>query len=253
EFLDQCEQFINIVVETMPKSLPDDIPRMLVAHLTVERAKLGGYRGSMLMTDDIQITPANLAQAGYDYVALGHIHHFQNLTPDEETPVVYSGSIDRVDFGERDEEKGCVITHIRRGGAEVEFTPIHVRPFIEISVETPAGADITEAILEEIEAEEIEEAVVRVKFQADDKEIQRIDMKRIHEALKPAYHKAGFIRIPRETFAKRRSLSLSSDIVLADAMAAYLREHEEWKEDGEDLLSKAKEIEKTVLSARENE
>jgi hypothetical protein len=46
---------------------------------------------------------------------------------------------------------------------------------------------------------------VRVKFTADDKEIQKIDMKTIHEALKPAHFKAGFIRIPRESSAQRRT------------------------------------------------
>ncbi len=250
EFLDRCEGFINDTAEAMSDSIPGDIPRILLTHLTIHGANVGGYRGTMLMTDDIQITAANLIDAGYDYVAAGHIHRYQNLSPDSHCPVVYCGSLDRVDFGEADEEKGTVIARIRRGSAEVDFTPIEVRPFIEISVKTQQGDDITEAILEEINAENIEDAVVRVKFTADDKEIQKIDMKRIHEALKPAHFKAGFIRIPRESSAQRRTTTLSTEVTLADAMAAYLREREEYRDDGEALLEKAKEIEKAV---RENQ
>lgn len=247
DFFDRCEGFIHDTVQAMAESIPDDLPRMLLTHLTIHGARVGGYRGSLLMTDDIQITAANLAHAGYDYVAAGHIHHYQNLSKIDTIPVVYCGSVDRVDFGEADETKGAVIAHIHRGGATVDFTPIQVRRFLDIAVKTERGDDITAALLEEIETEEIEDAVVRVKFVADDKEIQTLDMKRIHEALKSAHCKAGFTRIPRESASSRRGASLSTEITLADALAAYLREHEEWKDDGPVLLDKAKDIEKTIL------
>lgn len=252
DFLDQCEGFINDTVEAMAESVPGDMPRMLLTHMTIHGARVGGYRGTLLMTDDIQVNAANLSNAGYDYVAAGHIHLYQNLSRKEEIPVVYCGSIDRVDFGEADEEKGAVIAFIRRGGAEVDFSPISVRSFIEISVKTEPGDDITEAILDEIAIEKIENAVVRIKFVADDKEIQTVDMKRIHESLKPAHFKAGFIRIPRETSTQRRSTTLSTEVTLADALAAYLREHEELRDDGEALLEKAKDIEKTIQENPEN-
>ncbi len=247
EFLEQCEGFINNTVESMLKDVDKDMPRMLVTHLTVHGAKVGGYRGTLLMTDDITITAANLANAGYDYVALGHIHHYQNLSSNEDVPVVYPGSIDRVDFGEADEVKGAVIASIKRGHSDVEFIPVKVRDFIEISVQTEAGEDITEAIIEEIEAEDIEGAVVRVRFLADDKEIQSIDMKRIHEALRPAHHKAGFIRIPRDAVNQRRNTSLSTEVTLGDALTAYIREHEELKDESAALMEKAKDIEQCVL------
>jgi len=247
EFLEKCEGFINNTVEAMLESIDDDMPRMLVTHLTVHGAKVGGYRGTLLMTDDITITAANLANAGYDYVALGHIHHYQNLSSNDDVPVVYPGSLDRVDFGEADEEKGAVIASIRRGHSDVEFIPVKVRDFIELSVQTEPGEDITEAIIEEIEAEDIEGAVVRVKFLADDKEIQAIDMKRIHEALKPAHHKAGFIRIPRDAGNQRRKSSLSTEVTLGDALTAYIREHEELKDESDVLMEKAKDIEQCVL------
>ena len=50
----------------------------------------------------------NCAIPPFDYVALGHLHRFQNVNGSHFPPVVYSGSIERVDFGERKEEKGFV-------------------------------------------------------------------------------------------------------------------------------------------------
>jgi hypothetical protein len=41
-----------------------------------------------------------LARAPFQYVALGHIHRFQDLGRHGDVPVVYPGSLDRVDFGD---------------------------------------------------------------------------------------------------------------------------------------------------------
>lgn len=246
ELVDRYEEFFNDVIFGMAESVPDEMPRILLAHLTAHGSMLGGYRGTSLVTDDVQIMPSNLAAAGYDYVALGHIHCHQNLSTKEEIPIVYPGSIDRVDFGEADEEKGFVIARIQRGGSEYEFVPIDVRPFADIRVEPDSSLELTDRILRAIEEEQIEGAVVRVRFEADDVEAQSLDMKRIHEALAPAHHKAGFIRIPPEAKTSRRGVSLTTDVTLADALGAYIREREDLKEDGEALLEKAKEIDRTV-------
>lgn len=242
ELRDAYESFYDQAARAMAASVPDDVPRLLIAHLTVAGAMVGGYRGVSLAMDETQVQPANLASAGYDYVALGHIHRYQNLSPRDEVPVVYCGSIDRIDFGERDEIKGFVIARVRRGRAEHEFIPVQTRDFIQLDVDSQRGDDLTARILEAIHTERIDDAVVRIRFAADDEELQKIDMKAVHEALRPAHFKAGFIRTPREQSASRRTTTLQQDAALADALAAYLREREELKQYGEALLVKAKEI-----------
>lgn len=246
--LEKYQDFIHGVIEAMPAKLPDGIPKVLVAHLTAHGCKVGGYRGSPLFMDELRILPSTLANAGYSYVALGHIHRYQNLSPREDVPVVYCGSIDRVDFGEAEEEKGFAVARVEPGGAEHEFVPVKVREFVHIEVDTRKGDDITARILEEIRKEEgrLGGAVVRVTYVADDGEVHSIDMREIHRALAPAHFKAGFHRAAREAPARRRTASLSSEAALADALAAYFREHEEWRDDREALTAKALEIERTV-------
>ena len=134
EFREAYERFYLDVIQTMAKAAPNDVPRVLLAHLTVHGALFGGYRGSAILTDEVQILPANMVNADYDYVALGHIHRHQNLSPDRNIPVVYAGSIDRVDFSESTETKGYVIAKISRGSSTYEFKQIANRLMVQIKV-----------------------------------------------------------------------------------------------------------------------
>ena len=72
-------------------------------------------------------------------------------------------------------------------------------------------------------------------------------MKKIQEALKPAHFKAGFQRIQRNAESRRHAAVLNAEVSLPDALSAYIREHEELKEDGPALLEKAKEIDAFIL------
>ncbi|MBI1387689.1 MAG: exonuclease subunit SbcD [bacterium] len=243
---DRYETFYQDVMRSMARQIDDDVPRVLAAHLTVHGSITGGYRGAPLLTDDVQILPSNLAAAGYDYVALGHIHQYQNLSPREEVPVVYCGSIDRIDFGEAEEQKGFVIARIRRGRAEHEFIPIQTRDFIDIHVERSERLNLTERILIAIEREAVKGAVVRLRYEATDEEAAGLDMKRVQEALQTAHHKAGVIRVPNRAANERRSQTLKDDVSLRDALTAYLSQHADFQKDAEALQQKATEIDQAV-------
>ena len=67
---------------------------------------------------------STLANPAYDYVALGHIHKYQDLNPGRHPPVVYSGSLERIDFGEEGEDKGFCLVRI----AEDATAPRAARP-----------------------------------------------------------------------------------------------------------------------------
>ncbi len=240
------EEFFTDVIYAMANELPEEIPKVFMGHLTVHGCSIGAYRGVALMSDEIQILPATLAHSGYDYVALGHIHQHQNLSPRKEVPVVYSGSIDRVDFGEVDERKGFVIAEIQKGGADFEFHPIPVREFVDIYVEYDENVELTERVRKEIQKENVIDAIVRVRYVATDEESQSLDAKAIHQELQVAHYKIGFIRIPKDKPAARRSTTLSQDVQLVDALEAYISEREELKEEKDALIEKAKEIDQVV-------
>ena len=71
----------------------------------------------------------------FDYVALGHIHKAQNLNENSHPPIIYSGSIERVDFGEAKDDKFFVIAEVDKGKCDISWRLLDGRSFIDIPVD----------------------------------------------------------------------------------------------------------------------
>ena len=99
-----------------------------------------------------------------DYVALGHIHKAQDLNKGSHPPVIYPGSIERVDFGEAGDDKFFVIAHVARGQTQVEWRKLAgIRPFVDRSVCLESQEGVTQAILNAFPpAEKLKDAIVRL-------------------------------------------------------------------------------------------
>jgi exonuclease SbcD len=140
-----------------------DIPRILTGHFTVSGASLGSERGIMLGRD-IQVLPSAVADARWDYVALGHIHKHQNLTARREglPPVVYAGSLERIDFGEEGDPKGFCWVQLTRGATRWEFVRVASRPFVSLEADLRTSKDPTAEAVALIEAHDLDEAIVRL-------------------------------------------------------------------------------------------
>ncbi len=113
-----------------------DLPSVLSAHI--------GVRGSELPTlfrlseqEDIVFDEADLP-TGFAYVALGHIHRPQCVGG--QTNVRYSGSIERMDLGERDDEKGVVLFDVGAEGllGEPWTLPLEASPVYEVNIFSPS-------------------------------------------------------------------------------------------------------------------
>ena len=121
------------------------------------------------------VLPASLVKdKRLDYVALGHIHKPQNLngpgpdkkdsTPYAHPPVIYPGSIERVDFGEAKDDKFFVIAEVEKGQTQVEWRKLKgVRPFIDRRAVLRAGENVTETLVAALpSAKALEDAIVRL-------------------------------------------------------------------------------------------
>ena len=108
EIRQELENRLTIAIQDRLSQLNPDIPAILTGHLTVNGATVGTERSMMLGQDHILLA-STLHQPQLEYVALGHIHKHQILR-DEPPMIVYSGSLQRVDFTEELDEKGfCLI------------------------------------------------------------------------------------------------------------------------------------------------
>jgi exonuclease SbcD len=125
---------INELIEGWLSEADPNLPIILTAHASVEGAKYGSERMVML-GNDVVLPPALVKDKRLDYVALGHIHKPQNLNEGGHPPVIYPGSIERVDFGEAGDKKYFILADVSKGRTEVTWRELeNIRPFIDIHI-----------------------------------------------------------------------------------------------------------------------
>jgi DNA repair protein SbcD/Mre11 len=140
-----------------------DLPTVLTAHASVQGAKFGAERTVMLGAD--LVLPGSLVRdPRLDYVALGHIHKSQDLNEGGHPPVIYPGSIERVDFGEAADDKFFVIAHVEKGKTRVEWRQLkHIRPFIDRFVRLEVKEEIDARLQSALPAiARLKDAIVRL-------------------------------------------------------------------------------------------
>jgi exonuclease SbcD len=123
-----------------------DLPTVLAAHASVEGASYGAER-SVSLGRDLILPKSLVADPRLDYTALGHIHKRQELNPGEHPPVVYPGSIERVDFGEAGDEKFFLIANVEKGKTELDWRQLkNIRRFLDIQLKLSSKEKIIEQI-----------------------------------------------------------------------------------------------------------
>lgn len=153
----------NRLAELAEQADADPAPRVLAGHFSVGGALFGSERAVMLGRD-AAVSLRALADPRWDYVALGHIHKHQCLTLGQQDapPVIYSGSIERIDFGEEGDPKGFCWVDLQRGGADWRFVEVDARPFVTIRADARESRDPTAEVLRAAERLAVDNAIVRV-------------------------------------------------------------------------------------------
>lgn len=158
------ESRLGEVVESLIANTDPSLPLIFTAHASVQGAVFGGER-TVMLGSDLVLSGSLVKDPRFDYVALGHIHKPQNLNEDAQPPVIYPGSIERVDFGEAQDDKFFVVAHIEKGQpTQVEWRKLEgVRPFIDRRVTLEAAEGITQRLQSALPApDKMRDAVVRL-------------------------------------------------------------------------------------------
>jgi exonuclease SbcD len=126
----QLEERLAGLVQAWLEEIDPALPVVLAAHASVQGAVYGGER-TVMLGSDLVLSGSLVKDPRLDYVALGHIHKSQNLNENAHPPVIYPGSIERVDFGEAGDDKFFVVAHVERGKTNVEWRKLTgVRLFV---------------------------------------------------------------------------------------------------------------------------
>ena len=201
----RMQEALTRVITSKASSLDPALPAILAAHVWVTGARVGS-ESLISIGQEPAVLLSNIALPAFDYVALGHIHKHQVLS--ENPPVVYSGSLERVDFGEENDEKGFYVVDIEpdptTGKRQVsfEFHPVNARRFLTIDV-TPEADDLdpTTTVLRAIAGQETNgrDAVVRLHISLPASIEGQLRNNEIRDALKDAHYATIAREVHHET------------------------------------------------------
>ena len=205
-------------VEDAASQLDPSLPAILTAHVSVDGATYGSER-SVLVGEDIVLSRSSIALDRFDYVALGHIHKHQVLS--EDPPVVYAGSLERIDFGEESDPKGFVLATIEDGRTTWRFRQVAARPFVTIRAR-PVGVAPTQEIVDQIEKASLDGAVVRLIVETTPEVDAFVDYAAVRRALRGAYCIAGVRRDVARAYRRGGRVSGVEQLTPVDALEHYL-------------------------------
>ena len=234
-------------IEMTAAKLDPNVPAILTGHVTVNGATVGTERSMMLGQDHVLLVSA-LVRPQVEYVALGHIHKHQILRSDPPM-VVYSGSLQRVDFSEEGDEKGfCVIDldPVAPQGHRMtnfEFHKLEARAFVTVDVSVELqDLDPTATVVRAIARKDITDSVVRVRIVLAAEIESHLRETEIRAALEPAHFIAA---ISREVAGARRtriSAAEGEDLQPMQALGLYLDSKNIEGERRDKIMKKAEEL-----------
>ncbi len=157
-------QAVVSLLEDLTGRCDPALPTVLTGHFSVESARWGSER-SIMVGRDVGLPLAVLADPAWDYVALGHIHQHQELNSGQHPPIVYAGSLERVDFGEEKQPKGFCWVEVQRGHSAWRYIEVPARPFVTIRADVREADDPLAVIRERVAARDLDGAVARLVVQ----------------------------------------------------------------------------------------
>jgi exonuclease SbcD len=170
----------------------------------------------------------NVANPAFDYIALGHIHKHQVLS--QNPPVVYPGSLERLDFGEEEDDKGFYLVEIepdqQPGERRVsfDFYQITGRRFLTVNINIePEDTDPTSTVLKTIaeQPDKIKDAIVRLQISLPAECQGQLRDNDIRNAIKEAHYLTIAKDIQRET-RLRLGKWTAEELTPVEALKKYL-------------------------------
>lgn len=214
--------------ETLPplfEKIDPNKPAVVTIHASLTGAQYGSER-LISLTDTTDLPKEWFINPKICYVALGHIHQRQVVNQDP--PMVYAGSIERIDFGEAKEDKSfevVEITEVSNGARKFKASHFPVstkaRRFVHIICDVPENANPTEMVLKEIAKEEVKEAVVKITVNLATNATD-LDTLRIKEALKEAFVVGGITKNIARVERGGGTLENVEGLTMEEALEKYL-------------------------------
>jgi DNA repair protein SbcD/Mre11 len=221
---EKLQEALTRIISDQASQLDPTLPSILAAHVWVLNARVGSEK-SMSIGQEHTLLLGNVALPAFDYIALGHIHKGQVLK--ESPPAIYSGSLERLDFGDEDDDKGFYLIEINEAGGRTvkySFHSINARRFITLRQQIePNDPDPTSTVLRAIDdnQSQIKDAIVRIEISIPAAISNRLRDSDIRNKVKDAYYLTVSKDIRREIRLRLGKGALEG-ITPEEALKAYL-------------------------------
>lgn len=151
-------------IRTIDETIDPTKPAVFVTHLQIIGVNYSGTPKEASYNEDLSLA-SNCLPQNVSYIALGHIHKCQEIEKSA-VPCWYSGSFDRMDLGEREDEKFVLLVEIDEQTKEtkVEKLLINCNRFDDITI----SAEELEEFAEKYEDREETYGNLNLKYTADD-------------------------------------------------------------------------------------
>lgn len=244
---------VATLIKQYSEQLDSSMPSVLASHLTVSSGIFSGSEKRAIYGNDPVLMPSELAIEPFDYVALGHLHRYQNLNPHGYPAIVYSGSIERIDFGERKEPKGFCHVRLARNKTTHHFIQGPMRPFHQIEVTLSSEKDQTETIIETIQKYDIQNAVIKIVYRLAPHEKDTVDIRAIERACSKAHYLVSIIPIHEIITRSKRAQQGIRTMNLEDLLKTYFIQKNESSKIAEMLIKKGIELHNKAQNVAQEE
>jgi DNA repair protein SbcD/Mre11 len=230
---------VRLLLAGYYQELDPEVPTVVTAHMTVDTATAGIEEE--LLIGYTQTFPTDIfINSKVDYVALGHVHKFQKIR--ESNPIiVYSGSLERVDFGEESQDKGFIHVDLARGATTWRFESIEPRPFITLDCDVTKSEDPTADLVKKIQSGILAGCVLRLRYKIDQSQLPDLREDLLRKAASSALS-ARFLPEIIVSHSRARLPQLNESVVSSPMVALDTYLEEVAPERKERLMNKAREI-----------
>jgi exonuclease SbcD len=212
---------ITKIIEHQAQQLNPELPAILAAHLTVGSALFSGSEKRAITGRDPIFLPSQLAIPPFDYVGLGHLHRYQNLNEGGHPAIVYSGSLERIDFGERHEEKGfCLVTIHNKTTTTHEFIKVPIRQFLQIDINLHENKGQTDQIIDAVKKHNLHDAIVKIVYRLPANALDKVDTRAVQNVCENALHVIGIFPV-HQLVTREQRVAVHEDMSLETVLKLY--------------------------------
>ena len=168
--------------------LKDCDKKVLIGHYFLEGAKIREISNPSMLYGEFIFNKEMIQRELFDLVMFGHVHLRQDMWNDPR--IVILGSIDRLDFGERDGEKEYCVYYPEKDEDDLEYRKIECRNLFKVEIEiSDKTENYTEYVLDNLpKKEEILESLCKIIIKVPKGKENKIDKRKIETYFQKSFY-----------------------------------------------------------------